>query len=117
MSCNCSNAKNIPSCIDKLTIGEVTDGTLGYSVYFKTPDGRIDKYAGDDLTYTDIIEVENPEVRIGTMYEVWIAKNDAVNINERVPFTPIGASSEVTCINVTFDFCDGVFAIQQITLA
>lgn len=116
MSCNCDNAKNIPSCIDTLVLGEVADGSLSYYAYFRTPDGRVDRYLCVDVTYTDQIGVESPAIRVGVQYEVWITKTTALNINERTSFIPSGQTALTSCVNVIFDYCGSDFTIQYITL-
>lgn len=116
MSCNCDKAKNIPNCFTTLVIGDVVDASINYYVYFKTPDGRVDRYTSVDVVYTDIIGVENVQVRCGVMYEVWVSKQTAVNANERTSFIPSGQTEFTECINVIFDYCDDSFSSQTITL-
>lgn len=116
MSCECSKAKNIPYCFTTLVIGDVVDASINYYVYFKTPDGRVDRYSSVDVVYTDIIGVENIEIRVGVMYEVWITKQTAVNAEERTSFIPSGQTDLVSCVNLIFDYCDSSFTTQTITL-
>lgn len=117
MSCGCSNAKNIPNCFTTLVIGDVAEPTLAYYAYFKTPDGRLDRYATVDVVYTDIVGVENIDVRIGTQYEVWITKQTALNSEERVSFIPSGQTDFVSCVYLEFTYCDSAFTEQTITLS
>jgi len=117
MSCGCSRAKNIPNCFTTLVIGDVVEPTIAYYAYFRTPDGRVDRYATVDVVYTDIVGVENIDVRIGTQYEVWITKQTALNANERVAFIPAGQLDSVECVYLEFDYCDSSFTTQTITLA
>ena len=116
MPCNCDNAKPIPSCVTTLVIGDVADASINYYVYFKTPDGRVDRYPSGDVVYTDIIGVENIEVRIGTQYEVWITKQTALNSEERTAFTVAGQTETTTCLLVEFTQCSAEFTQQTITL-
>jgi len=116
MSCNCSKALPIPKCLDTLILGDVADGSQSYLVYFKTPDGRVDVYPSVDVVYTDLIGVSDIDVRIGTQYEVWLTLATSNSINDRVSFTPIGATVSVTCIEVSFMICDTEFTYQQIEL-
>lgn len=116
MSCNCSKAKKLPSCIGTLIIGDVADGAQNYNVYLRTPDGRTDVYPAVDVIYTDLLGIEEPELRVGTQYEVWIAKTNAASINERTAFTPVGASASVTCVTVEFEYCSAGLTTQTITL-
>lgn len=119
MSCDCNKSKNLPSCITSLIIGEVADSTVDYWVIFKTPDGRIDKYTGEVVVYTDLISVTDIEVRIGTQYEVWITAQDAQNIDSRTDFTVNGETDTTTCVLITFNNCDdySTFSSQTVTLA
>jgi len=117
MPCNCDNAKPIPSCVTTLVIGDVSDASINYYVYFKTPDGRVDRYPSVDVVYTDIIGVEDIEVRIGTQYEVWITKQTALNSEERTAFTVAGQTETTTCLLVEFTQCSAEFTEQTITLA
>ena len=116
MSCNCSNAKPLPKCISTLILADVVYGSKSYLVYFKTPDGRIDAYPCVDVVYTDLIGVEDIDVRVGTSYEVWIASTVGNDINNKVAFTPIGATSSVTCINIEFVYCESELTYQNVTL-
>ena len=121
MSCDCDKADFLPSCIDTLIIGEVSDGSLNYWVYLKTPDGRIDKYDAVDVVYTNLIGIENPQVRVGTQYEIWVTTNNAANINQRVDFIPNGETEASTCVLVEFLPCyegdeDNEFVSQSISL-
>lgn len=116
MSCNCDKAKSIPYCVTTLVIGEVVDSSINYYVYFKTPDGRVDRYTSIDVVYTDIIGVENIQVRIGTQYEVWITKQTALNSEERIAFVVAGETDNTTCLLVEFTQCDSEFTEQTITL-
>jgi len=72
MSCECSKAKELPACIDTFIIGEVS---LFYPVWviFKTPDGRMDIYDGENITYTRFVQVDSPRLRSGTTYEIWMS--------------------------------------------
>ena len=116
MSCDCSKALPIPKCLDTLIIGDVVDGSKSYNAYFKTPDGRVDVYPCIDVVYTDLIGVSDIDVRVGTSYEVWLVATTSNSINDRVAFTPIGATSSVECIEVRFTHCETEFTYQQITL-
>lgn len=116
MSCNCSKAKNIPYCFTTLVIGDVVDPTINYYVYFKTPDGRLDRYTSVDVVYTDIVGVTDVEVRCGVQYEVWLTKQTAVNAYEKTSFVPSGGTDLVSCVYLTFDYCDSSFTTQTITL-
>jgi len=116
MSCNCSTAKNIAYCFTTLVIGDVVDASINYYAYFKTPDGRIDRYSTVDVVYTDIVGVQNIEVRVGTQYEVWLTKQTAVNAEEITSFIPSGQTDLVSCVYLTFDYCEDSFTTQTITL-
>ena len=116
MSCDCTTVNKIPSCIDTLIIGDVANPNANYYVYLKTPDGRIDRYSAIDVVYTDQIGIESPQVRIGTVYEIWVTLASDEQLNERVAFTPFGATSTVTCVNVEFSYCDSEFNYQYISV-
>lgn len=116
MSCNCSKANSLPKCIDSLIIGDVADGSKSYNVVFKRPDGRMDIYPSVDIVYTDLIGVEDIEVVTDTIYQVWLNATTSNDINAKTAFTPIGASSSVTCVELSFTYCDDTLTTQQITL-
>ena len=116
MSCECSKAKSLPKCIDSLIIGDVVDGSKSYNVILKRPDGRVDIYPSVDIVYTDLIGVEDIEVVTGTIYTVWLNDTTSNDINAKTAFTPIGATSSVTCVEISFDYCDDTLFTQQITL-
>lgn len=116
MSCECTTANKIPSCIDTLIIGLVANPSANYYVYLKTPDGRIDRYESVDVVYTDQIGIESPNVRIGTTYEIWVTLKADEQLNERVSFTPFGTTTAVTCVNVEFTYCDSGFTYQYISV-
>lgn len=104
MSCDCSKAKDLPTCIDLLQIGDI-DGTPEVYVVFKTPDGRLDIYEGQYVAYTGLLGVASPKLRSGTQYEIWVTDIAAGNINERLPFTPDGETETVTCVYAEFSPC------------
>lgn len=115
MSCDCTTAQRLPKCIDTLIIGDVTDGSKNYNVIFKTPDGRIDIYPGVDFVYTDLIGVEDIDVRTGTVYQIWLNDSASNNINLKTAFTPVGGTS-VDCVDVVFEYCSDEHTTQYITL-
>ena len=116
MPCDCTTVNKIPNCIDTLIVGDVVNPSASYYVYLKTPDGRIDRYTAVDVVYTDQIGIESPQVRIGTLYEVWVTLALDEQINERVSFTPFGASASVSCAYVEFTYCESEFTYQYISL-
>jgi len=111
MSCICTNAKNLPNCIDSLNIGYASANT-DYNVCFKLPTGRIDVYPVTSDA-NGLITVEDGEWRIGDIYELWIAL-DTDNINAMHSFTVGGEA--VSCLNIEFDYCNVSFAEQTIEL-
>lgn len=102
MSCDCSKALPIPSCVTNLTIG-IGEPDTDYLVLFKTPDGRIDQYpvTSDD---EGKIVVLSPRARVNTTYEVWVSVDDypysPANINIRETIT-VG-EDEVSCLYMEF---------------
>ena len=110
MSCNCYKAKQLPACVTNLTIGTAEPSTA-YVVVFKTPTGRIDKYAATSDA-DGIVKVTGGKYRMGDMYEVWLAKAD--DIETQIPFA-IG-EVEVSCVNVQFLYCDDAIENQSISL-
>lgn len=113
MACNCSNGKNLPSCITDLIIG-TANTQYNYYVYLRTPNGRIDKYTGTFIYGTQLLQISDIDVRIGEQYEVWITKDTAGSIENRESFTT--DSTSVTCVLVTFEYCDNEFDTQTIEL-
>ena len=121
MSCDCSKAKPIPSCVTALTLG-VGLGDTDYIIVFKTPDNRFSTYEVTSDDFGNIIV--SPTVRTNTTYEVWIAYADypyaPSNINDKVTFA-IGGT-DVECIYIEFSpvYSGGdieTFATQTISLA
>lgn len=99
MSCNCSKAKPVPSCVTQLIIGSL-DAAYDYYAVFQTPDGRTDKYDMANIYGTMLHAIEDFTFRAGTQYEVWVSRADADNINERTTFTVDGTS--LTCFLIEF---------------
>ena len=113
MSCNCSQAKPVPTCIDALIIG-VSNTQFNYKVYLRTATGRIDEYAGSFIYGTQLLQIESPVLRVGEEYEIWITKDDANSIEQREIFTV--DSTNLTCVTVQFEYCNNEFTSQEIHL-
>lgn len=113
MSCNCSKAKPIPSCVTDLIIGSANT-SYNYLVYLRTATGRTDVYTGAFIYGTDSLSISDFNVRIGDQYEIWITKEDADSIEDREEFTVDGQS--VTCIEAQFEYCAHELSTQEIRL-
>lgn len=100
MSCNCSKAQTLPSCLTALVIGEV-DTAFDYYVYMRTATGRVDRYEAANVYGTQLIAIEPDNLRINTVYEVWVTKQDADGIEDRATFT-VG-ETELTCVEIEFN--------------
>lgn len=102
MSCDCSKARPLPSCVTSLTIG-VGEVDTDYIVVLKTSDGRLDTYRVTSDS-TGIISVTGLKVRTNTTYELWVSVDDypyaPANINVKETIT-IG-DTEVDCLFIEF---------------
>lgn len=102
MSCDCSKAKPIPSCVTSLTIG-VGDVDTDYLVILKTSDNRVDIYPATSSA-SGVISIIGPKVRTNTTYELWVSVDDypyaPANINVKEAITI--DDTEVDCLFIEF---------------
>lgn len=114
MGCNCNKAKDLPNCIDALSIGEVDD-SVDYLVIFKLPTGALNVYEGAFLYGNSLLVVTDFQVRLNTTYEIWVTKVSDSNIQNRTDFTIDGQI--VNCVNAQFIQTDVSFDYIALSLA
>ena len=112
MSC-ITTANPLPCCVSDLIIG-TANTQYNYTVYLRTPTGRIDTYAGAFIYGTQHLSIADPDVRIGELYEIWITK-DTGEINDRETFAVGGVN--YTAVYQEFQYCDNAASTQTISIA
>lgn len=110
MPCNCNKTATLPRCITNLTIG-VAEPDTDYLVVLNGATGRTDILTVTSDGDGNIVLV-NPDVRIGEVYEVYLALPG--DVETKIPFA-IG-EVEITCLSVKFEYCETTIENQSVVL-
>lgn len=101
---NCQRVCNIPSCVDNIIIGSITDTDQAVYVFFQDQRSVINRLSatsdGNGLITLDLTDTANDDFEIipEMLYDIWVTRDDAESITDKEDITVSGSLETFNCL-------------------